>query len=711
MARFGLGTAGPTASRPSRAGSGCRTASAGRCSRRADLLINVSGTLRRPEDYRRDPRLAYIDSDPVFTQVKLGCRAASASSSAASPRTTCTSASASGCRGGAPATPFRWRPTRQPVVLSEWGAADGPPRRVHDRDELDELPAAALPGRHVRAEGRRAPPVPRPPPARRARRSRSRSARPQHVDWEGNGNGSHLLAAGGARSRARAGASSTRQRSCGDLDDYRAYIESSKGEWSVAKNGYVAGRPGWFSCRSACYLAAGRPVVVQDTGFGDVLPTGEGILAFSDETEAADALDDVESRYAVHAACRARARRRVLRLGRRAHAARRGGGLTGMARVLLSSWMVRYPLGGNLSWALQWLVGLDRLGHDVYLVEDSGYPGSCYDPARDAMGDDCAYGAAVVDALLAGHGLHDRWCYRDAAGRYHGLGRERVEQALRVGRPVPRHGRAARGVARGGGGRGGARRRRDGARLHADQARARGRRGARRLRLPLLGRAEHRHPADDGPERRARVAARLQPGRDGAVRGRAAARRRRVHDGHELARARDRGVGRPVLRAEGRRARALRRPARPLGRAPRARGQRRDRAARAPPRPRLAAARRARGLALVPLVRRLHPRVGRRVRRLQGGLRRHAERVVQRPQRRVPRERAPRRPPGHRLRRAPSRAARASSPSPRPRRRPRQSRGSRASPTRHAAAARAIAREHLDASVVLPRLLEEVGVG
>jgi len=99
-----------------------------------------------------------------------------------------------------------------------------------------------------------------------------------------------------------------------------------------------------------------------------------------------------------------------------------------MARVLLSSWMVRYPLGGNLSWALQWLLGFDRLGHDVYLVEDSSYRDSCYDPMRDVMSDDCAYGAGVVSALLAEHGLYDRWCFRDAAGRYHGLGRQRVEQ-------------------------------------------------------------------------------------------------------------------------------------------------------------------------------------------------------------------------------------------------------------------------------------------
>ena len=65
---------------------------------------------------------------------------------------------------------------------------------------------------------------------------------------------------------------------CPDLDGYRRYIETSLGEWSAAKHGYVAGQPAWFSCRSACYLAAGRPVVVENTGFDRVLPTGEGIL-------------------------------------------------------------------------------------------------------------------------------------------------------------------------------------------------------------------------------------------------------------------------------------------------------------------------------------------------------------------------------------------------------------------------------------------------
>lgn len=85
------------------------------------------------------------------------------------------------------------------------------------------------------------------------------------------------------------------------MDDYQHYIQASRGEISVAKNLYVATRSGWFSCRSACYLAAGRPVVVQDTGFAEVIPTGEGLFAFSDESEAEEALAVVEADYDRHA--------------------------------------------------------------------------------------------------------------------------------------------------------------------------------------------------------------------------------------------------------------------------------------------------------------------------------------------------------------------------------------------------------------------------
>ena len=82
---------------------------------------------------------------------------------------------------------------------------------------------------------------------------------------------------------------------------YRTFLQNSAAEWSVAKHGYVEGQTGWFSCRSACYLALGRPVVVQETGWTKHLPSGQGALAFTDLAEAVDAIARVTRDYAHHA--------------------------------------------------------------------------------------------------------------------------------------------------------------------------------------------------------------------------------------------------------------------------------------------------------------------------------------------------------------------------------------------------------------------------
>jgi hypothetical protein len=79
-------------------------------------------------------------------------------------------------------------------------------------------------------------------------------------------------------------------------DSYQAFIQESAGEISVAKEIYVALGTGWFSTRSACYLAAGRPVVVQNTSFPDTLPTGDAIFPFTTPKEAAAAIEDITSR-------------------------------------------------------------------------------------------------------------------------------------------------------------------------------------------------------------------------------------------------------------------------------------------------------------------------------------------------------------------------------------------------------------------------------
>jgi hypothetical protein len=85
-----------------------------------------------------------------------------------------------------------------------------------------------------------------------------------------------------------------------DLDEYRSYIASSRGEFTVAKDQNVRLRSGWFSDRSATYLAAGRPVVTQDTGFSDLLPTGTGLFAFSVIEDAVEAIEAINADYATH---------------------------------------------------------------------------------------------------------------------------------------------------------------------------------------------------------------------------------------------------------------------------------------------------------------------------------------------------------------------------------------------------------------------------
>ena len=87
-----------------------------------------------------------------------------------------------------------------------------------------------------------------------------------------------------------------------DLNGYREYIRGSWGEFTVAKDQNVRLRTGWFSDRSAAYLAAGHPVVTQDTGFGAALPTGEGLFAFSTVEDASAAVSAIAADYERHSA-------------------------------------------------------------------------------------------------------------------------------------------------------------------------------------------------------------------------------------------------------------------------------------------------------------------------------------------------------------------------------------------------------------------------
>jgi hypothetical protein len=274
-----------------------------------DLLINVSGTLERPEDYRRIPLLLYIDTDPVVTQIKLALNVADFRQRVDSHSV---HFSFGECLSEAvPATGHHWRATRQPIVLSEWRPSML--RReifttVMNWTSYKPLVYSGQIYGQKDVEFKRFLELPRKvaPIAMEVALSRT-----EHLEWQAEDENLpprlESLASGKAHRTPRDILTRTGWHivdaieTCGDLDSYRHYIESSKAEWSVAKNAYVLGQSGWFSERSACYLAAGRPVVVQDTGFAAVLPVGEGILLFRRLEEAVAAIREIEANYERHA--------------------------------------------------------------------------------------------------------------------------------------------------------------------------------------------------------------------------------------------------------------------------------------------------------------------------------------------------------------------------------------------------------------------------
>lgn len=255
----------------------------------ADLLINVSGTLERPAEYRSVRRLAYVDTDPVFTQVKLarGQQDFKALVDAHDLQFSFGEVRSS----FVPDTGHDWLPTRQPVVLDEWTPVE------EQRDAFTTVMNWTS-YNTVSYKG--------------ATYGQKDVEFTRFVDLPRLASTSTFEIAVNAGKTRRTPYDLLKHKgwnvvdpavACPDLDSYRNYIRTSKAEWTVAKNGYVQGRSGWFSERSAVYLAAGRPVVTQDTGFGEVLPTGKGLLAFSTLDEAVDAVKEVEADHADH--CRA----------------------------------------------------------------------------------------------------------------------------------------------------------------------------------------------------------------------------------------------------------------------------------------------------------------------------------------------------------------------------------------------------------------------
>lgn len=262
--------------------------------RSADLFLNVSGSCWLRDAYRQARHTVYLDTDPGYDHAKLeaverGDASVSEAHSVALLRAhdcVFTYAEAIGtpeCRLSS--CGLGWRRTRPPVLLDQWRvAAVAPAARyttVMSWKTDERLPL--LGGVRYRGKDVELLSCAELPGFTRA---------PLEIALAGDGPADELRRRGWSVVDARTVSATP--------EAYRDYLIASRGEWSVAKNVYVATRSGWFSGRTACYLALGRPAVVQDTGFSRRLPVGRGLLAFDDVSAAAAALDDVESDYERH---------------------------------------------------------------------------------------------------------------------------------------------------------------------------------------------------------------------------------------------------------------------------------------------------------------------------------------------------------------------------------------------------------------------------
>ncbi|MFN8543418.1 MAG: glycosyltransferase family 1 protein [Candidatus Binatia bacterium] len=253
----------------------------------ADLFLNLSGACWLRDPYRRARRTAYVDTDPCYSQAKLAGAAAGTVTEEIAGQVALIRAHdvffTLGEHVGAPdcAIPtcgIAWHPTRQPIVLANWPVsppcADGPFTTVMSWKIEPAAPVvggSTYGGKDVEFE--------------RFLDLPSRTPVPLEVALSGRAPRERLTAAGWRVVEAR--------RVSSTLGAYRGYIERSRGEVSVAKNAYVATRSGWFSTRSAAYLASARPVVVQDTGFSSHLPSGPGLRPFTTMPAAVAALEAV----------------------------------------------------------------------------------------------------------------------------------------------------------------------------------------------------------------------------------------------------------------------------------------------------------------------------------------------------------------------------------------------------------------------------------
>ena len=252
----------------------------------ADLFVNVSLICPMRPEYAAIPNRIGIDTDPVFTQVRI----ANGDTLLREVPSTHTRLFTFG-RSPLPAERHEWLPTRQAVATANWPvtppAGSGAPFTT--LTTWRAYPPVTWDGVEYAGKDRSLRGFLDLPAHTGATLEVALGGGDDHQE------GVRELKAHGWRLADPVAAAVT-------TDAYRRYLARSAGEIGFAKHGYAASRSGWFSERTCCYLASGRPAVVQETGWSDWLPVGEGLFAFSDIAGAVEALDAIAAEPERHAA-------------------------------------------------------------------------------------------------------------------------------------------------------------------------------------------------------------------------------------------------------------------------------------------------------------------------------------------------------------------------------------------------------------------------
>lgn len=253
---------------------------------RADLLINFSGALTDPALLERIPVRLYVDLDPGFNQLWHVCAIDVGFDRHTHFATIGLGLGDETCP--IPTCDRSWITTRQPIVLTEWPVADrAPDQALTTSGGGRGLGSITHDGIYYGQKAHALRQFIALPAKIRQRMLLAFAPAPEETK-----DVSRLAAEGWQWVDPGAIA--------GTPDQYRDFVQSSFAEFGIAKSGYATSRCGWFSDRSVCYLASGRPVIAQETGFSAFLPTDEGLFAFETEDQALAAIDAVVGNYSRH---------------------------------------------------------------------------------------------------------------------------------------------------------------------------------------------------------------------------------------------------------------------------------------------------------------------------------------------------------------------------------------------------------------------------